>query len=348
MVMVKVLIVDDSASMRMFLEGVFEAAPGLKVVGTAENGEDALHAAERLAPDVITMDINMPLLNGLEATRRIMETRPVPIVVLSGVLDTEEIVSSFRAMEAGAVAALPKPRGAGHPEHEREVRELIQTVRLMAEIRVVRRWPRQRRGTPPSLPEAGPVRLPTQVRAVAIGASTGGPVAIQTILSGLARNFPVPVLIVQHMAKGFVGGFAEWLALTSSLHVRIASHNERLLPGHAYLAPDDRHMLVEPGDRIALGDDLPENGLRPSVSALFRSIDAVYGQNAAGVLLTGMGSDGVAELLSMKNKGAVTIAQDRASCVVFGMPGEAVRLGAATYTLPPDRIAATLAKLTAG
>ncbi|KAF0216061.1 MAG: two-component system chemotaxis family response regulator [Geobacteraceae bacterium] len=346
--MIKVLIVDDSASMRLFLERIFSADPGIHVVGTAHNGEEALKAVERLSPDVITMDVFMPLMNGLDATRRIMETHPTPIIILSGNLDPEEVMTSFHAMEAGALVALPKPRGAGHPDHEREVGSLVRTVKLMAEVKVVKRWPRSRNrvSTPPQVVISD--EAPAKLQVVAIGASTGGPVVIQTILSALGENFPVPVLIVQHMAAGFIHGFAEWLALSSRLPVHVASQGEHLLPGHAYVAPDGFHLLVEAGGRIKLSGESPENGLRPSVSALFRSVADVYGKNAAGVLLTGMGKDGVDELLLLKGKGAVTIVQDKASSVIYGMPAEAVRAGAATYTLSPGKIAAMLERLTNG
>jgi len=343
--MIKVLIVDDSASTRLFLEQVFSADPAIRVVGTARNGEEALAAVARLAPDVITMDVYMPLMNGLEATRRIMETRPTPIIILSGNLDQQEIMTSFQAMEAGALIALPKPCGAGHPDHEQEVGSLVQKVKLMAEVKVVKRWPRRRQGvTSPKLPEV-PGTGAAQPQVVAIGASTGGPVVIQTILAGLSGDFPVPVLIVQHMAAGFIQGFVNWLALTSRLPVHLASQGETILPGHAYVAPDGCHMLVEAGGRIKLGGEPPDNGLRPSVASLFRSVADVYGKTAAGVLLTGMGSDGVDELRLLKEKGAVTIAQDKASSVIYGMPGEAARTGAATYELSPDKIIAMLDRL---
>jgi two-component system chemotaxis response regulator CheB len=337
--MIKVLIVDDSASTRMFLQQLFSADPQLAVVGSANNGIEAIAEAERLAPDVITMDIDMPLMNGLVATRRIMETRPTPIIILSGVLDTAEVVSSFRAMEAGAIAALPKPRGGGHPDHEQEVGALIRTVKLMSEIKMVRRWPLQDKG---GATDTVQIKTPAPPRLVAVGASTGGPVVIRDILSGLGKEFTLPVLIVQHMAAGFIRGFAEWLALSSGLPVHIASQSERLIPGHAYMAPDGYHLLADTGERIKLSDSAPENGLRPAVSALFRSVANVYGNSAIGVLLTGMGRDGVDDLLLMKGKGAITIVQDQASAVIYGMPAEALKLGAAVYTLPPGKIAAML------
>lgn len=340
---IKVLIVDDSAAMRMMLEQIFGSDPAFTVVGLACDGLEAIAAVQHLAPDVITMDIFMPRMDGLEATRRIMETRPTPIVMVSGNLDAEEVVTSFRAIEAGALAAVPKPRGIGHPEHGADVALLVQKVKLMAEIRVVRRWPPRpaRRGAP----------LPPRVsggegqdapRVVVMGASTGGPVAINTILSGLPADFPAPVLIVQHMAPGFIQGFAEWLGLSSRLPVHVGRQGERPLPGHVYIAPEGCHMLVD-GGILSLFRGSPEHGQLPSISALFRSVAEVFGKGAVGILLTGMGEDGSRELKLMRDKGAVTIAQDQASSVIFGMPGEAVKLDAATYVLSPDRIAGYLA-----
>ncbi len=339
----RVLIVDDSAGMRMMLERIFSDDPGLEVVGSAGDGAEAVDAVERLSPDVITMDIQMPHMDGLEATRRIMETRPTPIVILSGNLDAEEVASSFRAMEAGALVALPKPRGAAHPEHKADVAGLLRKVKLMAEVKLVKRWPGSGKRAPSALPRTVAGQGAVNSRVVAIGASTGGTVVINTILSGLPPGFPLPVLIVQHMAPGFIQGFADWLGISSRLPVHVASQGERMLPGHVYIAPDGYQMLAEHGDRIALTGSAPENGQCPSVSALFRSVAAVYGGNAVGILLTGMGDDGARELKLMRDRGAVTVAQDRESSVIFGMPGEAVRLDAAVYLLPPDRIAALLA-----
>ena len=344
--MIKVLIVDDSAAVRVFLAEVFGADPDIRVVGSATNGEEALAEVERLAPDVVTMDIQMPRMNGLDATRRIMETRPTPIIILSGNLDPEEIMTSFKAMEAGALAAVPKPRGIGHPDHERDVAELVRKVKLMSEVKVVKRWPRVRNAlSSVRVPEVTGGQTPVHLQAVAVGASTGGPVVIQKILSLLNENFPVPVLIVQHMAPGFIRGFVDWLALSCRLPVHVASHGEPVLPGHVYVAPDGFQMLLENGGRLILSEGPAENGLRPSVSSLFRSVTRSCGRNAVGVLLTGMGRDGADELLVMKEMGAVTIVQDEASSVIYGMPAEAVRIGAAMHVLPPDRIVAMLEEL---
>lgn len=185
----------------------------------------------------------------------------------------------------------------------------------------------------------------THIRIVAIGASTGGPPVLQAILAGLPKNFPAPVLIVQHIAAGFTRGFVEWLGQSSNLPVHVPAHGERVLPGQAYVAPDGLHMAVDPDSRVRLRTDEPENGLRPSVACLFRSVAKAYGQSAVGVLLTGMGKDGALELKLMKDQGAVTIAQDRETAIVHGMPGEAIKLGGATYVLPPEQIRLALTSL---
>ena len=344
--MIKVLVVEDSPVVREFLVHVLGADSDIHIVGTASDGEEAIEAVRRLQPDVITMDIHMPKMDGLEATRRIMETHPAPIVIVSGSTDPHDVAEMFRATEAGAVAILRRPAGFGHPEHEAAVKELVQTVKLMAEVKVVRRWPRMRREAALARPaEAVSGLRPMKVGVVVLGASTGGPQVLQTILAGLPGDFPAPVLIVQHIAVGFVQGFVEWLAQSSALPVRLAAHGETILPGHVYVAPDEFQMKVERGGKIVLTKDAPENGLRPSVSVLFRSIAEIYGRDAVAGLLTGMGRDGADELRQLKEKGAATFAQDKDSSVVHGMPGEAIRLDAVMFVLPPEKIAAVLTNL---
>jgi two-component system, chemotaxis family, protein-glutamate methylesterase/glutaminase len=340
--MIKVLVVEDSPVVREFLIYILNSDPDIRVIGSASNGEEAIDAVKHYRPDVVTMDIHMPKVDGMEATRRIMETSPTPIVIVSGSTDPHENTKSFRAMEAGALAVLSRPAGIGHPDHEATARELVQTVKLMSEVKVVRRWPQTRREPVlPSAPKAL-VDKSARVKVIAIGASTGGPPVLKTILAMLPRDFPLPVLIVQHMASGFVTSFIEWLAQTSRLPVHVAMHGEYLVPGHVYMAPDGCQMKVEHGGKIVLTQDEPENGLRPSISYLFRSLAAVYGGEVIAVLLTGMGRDGAEELRLLKEKGAVTIAQDKDSSVVHGMPGEAIKLDAATFILAPDKIAAVL------
>jgi len=347
MTRVRVLVVDDSAVLRELLVHLLSADPAIQVVGTASNGKEAVEAAKQKKPDVITMDFHMPTMNGLDATRRIMETHPVPIVIVSGSSLPGEAAAAFRLLEAGALAIVEKPVGMDHPDHEAVARKLLQTVKLMAEVKVVRRWPKQGVASAP-IPIRRGVKLkplPATIRLVAFGASTGGPIVLRTILSGLPKGFPVPIVIVQHIADGFAEGLAEWLTQSSGIPVHVATNDQELVPGHAYVAPVGRQMKVNANGRIALGDGGPVNGHSPSVSCLFRSVAEVFGRDAIGVLLTGMGKDGAEELKLLKDRGAITFAQDQETAVVNGMPGEAVQLDAATHVLSPDEIATALRSL---
>jgi two-component system chemotaxis response regulator CheB len=345
--MIKVIIVEDSQVVRDLLTHILSSDPDIQVIGTASNGEEAVKAVGDKRPDVVTMDINMPKMDGFEATRIIMETTPTPIVIVSASWDPKEVEKTFRAMEAGALAAVRKPVGVAHPEYQDQAKELIRTVRLMSEVKVIRRQSRIKhgKGIPAVLAVNDLLPSTTDVKAVAIGASTGGPPVIEAILSGLPKNFHVPLLIVQHISPGFVQGFADWLMNACGFPIKIAAQGESPLPGHVYIAPDDVHMEMGINGRIVLSKNAPENGLRPSVSCLFRSVTEVFGRNAVGILLTGMGKDGAKELKLMKEKGAITIAQDKESCVVYGMPGEAVNIDAATYVLSPAKIALLLKRL---
>ncbi|MBI2926822.1 MAG: chemotaxis-specific protein-glutamate methyltransferase CheB [Verrucomicrobia bacterium] len=344
---IKVLVVDDSPVTRMLLVHLLDSDPRLRVVGVVHDGEAALEFVNQSPPDVVVMDIHLPGMDGFETTRRIMETRPVPIIICSATTDPNEVATTFRSMEAGAVACLEKPVGRAHADFEQMAANLLQTVKLMSEVKVVRRWPRSRLVPAPApAPYSPDLKRPSAaVRVIGIGASTGGPLVLQTILSSLAKDFPVPLLIVQHIAHGFLPGLAEWLDQTTGVQIHVASYGICPLPGHIYLAPDDFHMGLNASGRIVLTKEEPENGLRPAVSYLFRSLAEVCGPNAVGVLLSGMGKDGAAELKLMRDKGAVTIAQDRESSVVHGMPGEAIELGGATQVLPADKIAEVLVTL---
>jgi len=343
--MIKVLIVDDSPVAREFLAHILGSDAQIEIVWVATNGAEAVKAVSELRPSVVTMDIHMPIMDGFEATRRIMETVPTPIVIVSESVNAKEVASTFQAMEAGALAVVLRPPSVNHEAFGACSKELIQTVKLMSEIKVVRRFPGPGRERKPVL-AARALTAGTKISVVAIGASTGGPPALKKVLSGLPKDFCFPVLVVQHIASGFITGFAEWLANTSGLPVHIARHGEAPLPGHVYLAPDDVHMGIVDGPLIALCGDPPENGgSRPSVDHLFRSVASALGSRGVGVLLTGMGRDGAKELKSLREAGALTIAQDAASSVVHGMPGEAIKLDAAAYVLPPEGIAALLTDL---
>lgn len=336
---INVLVVEDSHTSREMLVRLLQSDPGIRVERAVADGAAALAAIEDLKPDVVTMDIHMPGMDGFEATRRIMETFPVPIIIVSASYDAVDVEKTFRALEAGAVAVVEKPTGF-NGNGNTSAQKLLGTVKAMAEVRVVRRWPRARQ----SVRQAAtarielPPRVTTTPQVVAIGASTGGPPVLRTILEGLGPLFGLPVLIVQHISAGFVQGLADWLTGSTGMPVHIAKDAEQIRPGHVYLAPDGCQMSVDRIGVLTCRPAEPENGLQPAVSVLFRSVAKSYGAGAIGVLLTGMGRDGAAELKLMRDAGAVTIAQDKESSVVHGMPGEAISLDAAGHVLSPERI----------
>lgn len=344
--MIKVLIVDDSLVAQEFLAHTLSSDPAIRVVGFASDGAEALAGVLEMRPDVVTMDIHMRNVDGFEATRLIMETAPTPIVIVSASTSVKEVASTFHALDAGALAVVLLPHGIGQPEHSSEVLELIQTVKTMSEIKVVRRHADLSRRRVPAAAAIASVRTSLEgIQLIAIGASTGGPAALHKILSLLPQSLPVPILIVQHIASGFLEGFVEWLSDASHFPVHVATQGLPAEPGHAYVAPDDLHMGIGNGMRITLSKNAPDNGLRPSVAYLFRSVAQELGPHAIGVLLTGMGRDGAEGLKMLREKGALTIAQDMASSVVHGMPGEAIKIGAAEHILPPDAIGTMLANV---
>jgi two-component system chemotaxis response regulator CheB len=343
---IKVLIVEDSPAVQELLIHILHSDPGIKVVGVAASGEDALKEARRLLPDLITMDIKLPGMDGFETTRRIMEEIPTPIIVVSAAWVSTEVEKTFRALEAGALAVLEKPTVATK-DYDVRARELIRSIKAMSEVKVIKRWSRNSKIDFPistaDEPDIGKVTKRFEV--VAMGASTGGPTVLKQILSELPGNFPLPILIVQHMTQGFIRGFVEWLSHAANYPVTVAVNEEEIRAGHAYVAPDGLHMGVSRLGKIVLTKGAPENGLCPSVSYLFRSVAQAFGENAVGVLLTGMGRDGAYELKVMKDQGMITIAQNKESSVVYGMPGEAIGMNAASYVLSPDKIARILKKL---
>jgi len=342
--MIKVLIVEDSVVMQQLLRHAMSSDPMLTVVGVASDGEEALRAVKELHPDVIAMDWQMPKLDGLEATRIIMETTPTPIVIVTGSDAVNDAAVSFRMIEAGALAIIQQPPRVDHPDYKKMTKQLTRTLKLMSEVKLVKRMARTSKLQETAKGEQF-LQPESDIQIVALGASTGGPNVLQKILAGLPKDISVPLFIVQHIAKGFTAGFVEWLQNTANFPVHIGSHGERPLPGHGYVAPDDFHMGIERGPKIILNHGVLENGLRPSVAYLFRSAAQNFGATAVGVLLTGMGRDGADELKLMKEKGAVTFVQDEESSIIYGMPGEAIKLNAATYILSPEDITVALIAL---
>lgn len=341
---IRVLIAEDSITVRALIREIVCGDPGMTVIGEAGDGVEAIELTRKLGPDVIVMDIAMPRIDGFEATRRIMAEVPTPIVIVSARYDVRDVQVSMQALRAGALTAIPKPRGPQSPYFDDDAREFVDALRLMSQVKVVRRRPDGARRTRPSTPPRTHVRT----RIVAIAASTGGPAAFQRILADLPAGFPVPVLLVQHISRGFVAGFAAWLDGAGPLAVRVARDGEPLEPATVYVAPDDRHLGVAQRSRIALSSAPAIHGFRPSASHLFASVASDFGRAAVAVILTGMGDDGCAGLAALRREGGRILAQDEETSVVFGMPGAAVQAGLADLTLPLPDIAATLRSLVAG
>jgi two-component system chemotaxis response regulator CheB len=340
--MLRVLVVDDSEVARRLLVSVLGGTDGLGVIGEAASGPEAVALAGRLRPDVITMDVQMPGMDGLETTRRIMEQHPAPIVVVSGGHDPDDLAQSLRALDAGALAALRKPRGPADPGFAAEAAELVRTVKLMAEVKVFRRRPAAPTPAPagPAVDGAQP-RPPAEL--VAVGASTGGPAALATVLRALPAATPVPILVVQHITAGFDAALTTWLDETTPLRVRLATDGQPPAAGEVLVAPTGRHLGLSAAGRVELRQDPPLSGHRPSATHLFASVAHVVGARGVGVVLTGMGSDGAAGLLALRRAGGTVLAQDQASCVVPGMPAAAVAAGAVDEVVPLDQLAARIA-----
>lgn len=347
--MIRVLVVDDSAVVRQSLRFILEGSEALKVIGEAKNGEEAITMTKRLDPDVVTMDIRMPRMDGLEAVQRIMQENPVPIVVVTSVDLRQDEDLSKEAMRRGALSVVERPTRADERAHERFARRLIRKVKLMSDVRVVHRSASASAKPADTTTTDRTVQSPTkstaQIEIVAIGASTGGPAALHRVIGSLPADFPVPILVVQHISFGFVDGLASWLDKDCELRVQVAGPRDRVEAGVAYIAPDDQHMGISSYGRIRLSQKDPVDGHRPSATFLFSSVAQSYGPSAAAAILTGMGRDGAKGMEALHNRGAVTIAQDEASCVVFGMPKEAIALGAIDRKVSLDQIGPTLASL---
>jgi len=334
----RVLIVDDSALVRQIFTDLISKAPDLEVCGTAPDPYIARDKIFQERPDVITLDLEMPRMDGLTFLKKLMHYYPLPVIIVSS-LTPEGSRMAVEALELGAVEVLAKPGGSFSVSHLGE--ELLQKIRVAARTR-----PRRAAAAAPSAPTAAtPLpQLTTTHKVVAIGASTGGTEAIKEILVQLPRNFP-GIVIVQHMPPKFTTSFAERLDQLCALEVKEAEDGDSVLPGRVLLAPGNYHMLLmRSGARylVRVKNGPPVHHQRPSVDVLFQSVAQAAGSNAVGVILTGMGADGAAGLLAMRQQGAYTIAQDEATCVVFGMPKEAIRREAAVKVLPLHRIAEDL------
>lgn len=332
--MLRVLVAEDSPTARRHLAAMIESDPRFELAGVAENGQQAVEMANRLAPDVISMDIHMPILDGVAATERIMGSHPCPIVVVSGA-GASDADTGFRALRAGALEIVRKPEAPDAAAYEKAKRAILDTLALMAGVKVVRRW------SPRAAP---PPRRRERASVIGICASTGGPPALECILRN-AAGLRAPVLVVQHIATGFAPNLVKWLNATSAAPVLLASDGARLAPGHAYLAPDDRHLAVRNGT-IALLDSPAVHHHRPSGNVLFSSLAEEYGNGAVGVILTGMGSDGANGLGALHARGGHVIAQDESTCAIASMPRAAIDALAVDEVLSLGDIGRRLLELT--
>lgn len=340
--MIKILLVEDTQTTREFLTYILNKDEELQVIGVVENGKKAIEFLANKLPDVVVMDVHMPMMNGFETTRQIMEKYSIPVVLISASWTPEDIEKTSKAMDTGAVCILRKPSGFHCQE---EIKQFIQKIKLMSEIKVVTRKPRFQSLTNKTLlsPYSEERLNVFQPKIVAIGASLGGPNALKMVLEKLQPPFSLPIVILQHITSGFTKELTQWLQLFSLLPIQLAEDGLLLQPGKIYFAPDEFHLKIKEDLRVELTKDPAEHGFRPSVSYLFRSLSGQLAHHTLAVLLTGMGKDGAQELKILKDKGAFTIAQDEATSIIHGMPGEAIKLNGASLVLPIQMIGSKIA-----
>ena len=337
---ISVLVIDDSAFMRKMVTEIISRDPDLKVVGQARDGSDGLAKIESLRPDVVTLDVEMPVMDGREALTRIMNgPRPLPVVMLSSLTQVGAEVT-MQCLSLGAVDFVAKPSGAISLDIDRIAAELITKIKTAAVARI-------RRASPLPLPEppihsASRVASAANIALLVIGASTGGPRALQTLIPMLPVDIGVPILIVQHMPPGFTESLARRLDGMSQISVREAVAGDRLTDGVALVAAGGHHLQIDASGQVHLTNEPPVHGVRPSVDVTLASIAAVYGSRTVAVILTGMGKDGARGMKTIREMGARTIAEHESTCVVYGMPKSVVELNAAEQILPLPRIAAAI------
>lgn len=341
--MIRVLVCEDSSTARELLVEILKSDPSIEIVGEARNGREAVDLVARLRPHVVTMDIHMPIVDGLTATKQIMASHPTPIVVVTANPSVQNSTFAMSVLRAGAVSVLEKPAGPLAPDFEESSRKLITTVKAMANVKVVRL--RRDLAVPPAAAAPATTIVRAEPKLVAIATSTGGPAALEYLLTRLPGDFPWPIAIVQHISPGFVAGLAQWLNSICDLEVKLAEAGETLKPRTVYFAPDDRHLTIARPLQVELTQQPPCNGFRPSADCLFESAGRVCGAELIAVILTGMGEDGVAGLRVVKEHGGRIIAQDESTCVVYGMPGAAVAAQLPERVLPLPEIAAYLSTL---
>jgi two-component system, chemotaxis family, protein-glutamate methylesterase/glutaminase len=338
---IRVLIVEDSAIFQTVLKNIFSTSPEIEVVGTAINGIEGLALIPQLNPDVICTDFHMPKMDGLEFTKQVMLQYPRPILVISISVQTEQRHRIFELLEAGAVDIFPKPRSSVDPDSQINQLKLINKIKILAGVKVFRKRTPQvsvKSEFSPNTFKSTSLNATSKIKMVAIGTSTGGPQALQIIFARLPANFSVPIVCVQHISHGFLDGLIQWLSLTSALPIAIARSGITPQPGTIYFPPEKKHLELNSQGQFICSNSPPISGHRPAVDVTFKSVAQVHGRNAIAVLLTGMGKDGAAGMQMIQQAGGLTIAQDRATSVIFGMPNEAIELGAVKHILPLSEI----------
>lgn len=338
-----VLLVEDSPVALEILERLLSSSPDIKVVGKARNGKEALDLIPKVQPKVICTDLHMKGMDGLEFTKQVMANDPRPILVVSTSVQKEDTHTIFELLQAGAVDVFPKPSTGLASDYEQVKRDLIGKIKILSGVTVF-----TKRQQPPM--KAIEVNTPTNaianvtrsLRVIAIGASTGGPQALHKILAQLPADFPVPLICTQHISRGFLQGLVDWLASECKVKVKVAQVGELPLPGTVYFAPDNSHLELDAQGKFIYSSSLPVDGHCPSVTVTFKSVAKFYGRATAGVLLTGMGRDGAEGMRAIAQAGGMTFAQDEKTCVVFGMPKEAIALNAVQQVLPIGEIAPLL------
>ena len=347
--MPSVLIVENCPTSSALIREILESDSRIEVIGEVGNGFEALKVVDELDPDIITMDINMPVMDGLEATGRIMDMSPRPIVILSASYELDSVYTAFQAVNAGALAATAKPTDTGGREFERDMEDLIKTVLLLSEVPVARKPLTPASPEAPQTPAVSESLITRRYgerneSIVAIAAGEGGPPALREFLRNMPPNIPAPVLVVQHMSHKFTPGFASWLAEETGLSVTVAVGGEVTQAGHVYVAPEDHHLILTEDDCLELVNATDDSTCCPAADVLFNSVHRHHPQNSIGVVLSGTGSDGAHRLREMKEDGAMTFVQDANSCLVADMPCEAIRKGGAISVLPPRLIARSVAQ----
>jgi two-component system chemotaxis response regulator CheB len=328
---VRVVVADDSTTARRLLVSLCEREPDIRVVGEASDGAQAVELARRLRPSLVLMDVHMPVLDGLEATKEIMRDVPTPIIMVTSGTSQSDVEAGLSAVRFGALTVLPKPFGPGVAGYEPAADRLVTMIKALADVKVIRR----RTST---AGDASALR-PVELQIIAVAASTGGPPAICQLLQQLPADLPVPVVVVQHIVEGFLPGLVAWLRTEVPFHVAEARQGERLEPGAVYLAPDAQHLEVGRDLRARLTEAEPVSGFRPSATVLFTSLARSVGPAATAVVLTGMGSDGLDGARELRAAGGRVLAQDEATSVVYGMPHAVVQAGLAELSAPVDRLA---------